>query len=191
MKSPVVQALVNASLREQEQRELALRAVVAKHLDLSPVEEGDRSGWPVFQKWCRQREITPYPARPTSVAGFILDNSALGIEELLRVVKAISLVHETVADPTASGLVPRALNKIAPIDAPRSWPNAEKVRFKSLPYDLQRYTADREADREKKFRRAQTEAGQLRRTVSDLQEYFCLGFLPSIGEENDVQTAAA
>jgi hypothetical protein len=138
VKSPVMKALVNATLQEQELRELALRTTVNAHLDL-PAAEGDRSGWPLFKAWCEQRDITPYPARPASIAFFILENTAMGIAELLRIVKSISLVHETVADPTASGAVPAALNKIAPIVAPRSWPNGEKARFQQLPYDLQIY----------------------------------------------------
>ena len=169
MKSPVMQALINASLQEQEQRELALRTTIAAHLDL-PVIEGDRSGWPLFKAWCEQREITPYPARPASVAFYILENAGLGIGELLRIVKSISLVHESVADPTASGAVPAALNKIAPIAAPRSWPKAGKLRFFSLPYDLQVYVAAHEDQREKEIRRAHNEAADARKALAAIQQ---------------------
>jgi hypothetical protein len=169
VKSPVMQALISASLREQEERESTLRAVVAKHLGLVPAE-GDRSGWPLFKKWCEKQQITPFPARPASVAYFILENGALGIDELLRIVKSVSLVHEVVADPTASGVVPAALNKIKPIAEPRSWPATEKARFRQLPYEVQVYLSEREAQREKEVRRAQNDAAKARQELKAIQE---------------------
>jgi hypothetical protein len=184
VKSPVIQALISSSLHEQERREHALRSIVAAKLDV-PAPEGDLSGWPLFKSWCEQRQITPYPARPAAVAAFILENAALGIDELLRIVKSISVVHERVADPTASGAVPAALNKIAPIQPPRSWPKAERQMLLRLPYDLQKYWHSRADEVDRVVRRSQNEAGQLRRTFSDLQEYFCLGLTPSNIEVTD------
>jgi hypothetical protein len=169
VKSPVMKALVNATLQEQELRELALRTTVAAHLDLPPME-GDRSGWPLFKAWCEARDITPYPARPAAVAFLIIENGAMGIDELLRIVTSISLIHETVADPTASGAVPAALNKIAPIVAPRSWPKEEKARFQQLPYNLQIYVAAHEDQREKEIRRAHTEAATARKALAAIEK---------------------
>lgn len=186
--NPVLRALVNAELHDVEQREIALNRTIAAHLDL-PAPEGDRSGWPFFKAWCEERQITPFPARPAAVAFFILENAALGIEALLRIIKSISLVHSSVADPTASGAVPAALNKIAPIPAPHSWPKAEKERFRDLPYDLQKYWYGRDTDVNRVIRRAQSEAGQLRRVVADLQEHFCLGSLPPTNEQDHLGNA--
>jgi hypothetical protein len=182
VKSPVMKALVNATLQEQELRELALRTTVAAHLDLPPMK-GDRSGWPLFKAWCEARDIAPYPARPVAVAFFIIENGALGVDELSRIVKSISLVHETVADPTASGAVPAALNKIAPIVAPRSWPKEEKARFQQLPYDLQIYVAAHEDQREKEIRRAHSEAATARKALAAIQK--------PIEATNGAETAAA
>jgi len=48
------------------------------------------------------------------------------------------------------------------VDPPRSWPDGNRQRFKSLPYDLQVYVAAHEAQREKALRRAQNEAANAR-----------------------------
>jgi hypothetical protein len=169
VKSPVMKALVNATLQEQELRELALRTTVAAHLDLPPVE-GDRSGWPLFKTWCEARDIAPYPARPAAVAFFIIENGALGVDELSRIVKSISLVHENVADPTATGAVPAALNRVAPIEPPRSWPKDFKVRFQTLPYEIQMYLAPHEREREKVVSKALSDASRARKELAAIQQ---------------------
>jgi hypothetical protein len=163
-----MQALVQATLHEQEQRELALRAVIGKHMDL-PKAEGDRSGFDVFKSFCDRHELIAYPARPATVAYFILENAALGIDELLRIVKGISLVHDTVADPTATGVVPAALNKIQPVAEPRSWPKTEKARFRELSYELQVYFSRHEDRREKEIRRAQNDAATARKKLEAIE----------------------
>ena len=62
------------------------------------------------------------------------------------------------------------INDISKIDPPRSWPAADKGRFKSLPYDLQVYVEKHDRDREKTRRRAQNEAGQARQALKAIQE---------------------
>ena len=59
-----------------------------------------------------------------------------------------------------------AISDVAGIDPPRSWPGVHKLRFKSLPYDLQFYVAAHEAQREKVLRRAQNEAASARRKLA-------------------------
>jgi hypothetical protein len=167
--SPVIQAIIDENLREQELRENALRAVVGNALDL-PSTEGDRSGWPIFKAWCELQDITPYPARPACVAYFILEHAGLGIDELLRIVKSISLVHGTVADPTASGAVPRALNKILPVTVPVSWPKAERTRFADLPYETQRYLSTRDIQVRREIGRVQSDAAKARQELAAIIE---------------------
>lgn len=169
MTNPVMQALVNARLQEQDQRDLALNAVVSSRLNL-PAREGDRTAWPMFKAWCEQNGITPFPARPASVGYFILDNLLLGIDALLKIVESISAVHEGVADPTSSPLVSAALNQVAPIEPPRSWPKEHKQRFVSLPYGLQIYVAAHEAQRDKAVRRAQSETAIAKQKLAAFQQ---------------------
>jgi hypothetical protein len=160
MASPVMQALQNIRMQEA-----------------SP-----------FGKWCIVKGVRCLPAAPAHVAAFVRDCEPLiEIEEIWQAVKEISHSHLSngLADPTVGGVVAETINSIASIDPPRSWPRAHHAAFKMLPLDLQRYMAEHEGNRDKAVRRALNEAGQLRRTVSDLQEYFCLGFLPPTNEEND------
>jgi hypothetical protein len=69
------------------------------------------------------------------------------------------------ADPTLGGVAAAAINDLAGIDPPRSWPHDRKQRFGSLPYDLQVYVASHEAQREKALRRAQNEAATARQKL--------------------------
>ncbi len=52
-----------------------------------------------------------------------------------------------------------------PIDPPRSWTQAEKERFQSLPRETQEYLHTREQEREREFRRSQNEIADQRKAV--------------------------
>jgi hypothetical protein len=109
-----------------------------------------------FERWCAANKASPLPAAPKDVARFVQDNAALGITRLWDAVCEISRAHYLIglADPTLGGPVSAALNVIAKIDPPRSWPKEQKFRFQQLPYDLQVYVAGREAQRDAEVRRA-------------------------------------
>jgi hypothetical protein len=53
-----------------------------------------------------------------------------------------------------------------PIDPPRSWTQAEKERFQSLPRETQEYLHTREQEREREFRRGQNEVAEKLKAVS-------------------------
>lgn len=123
---------------------------------------------PMFTKWCELNRVLVCPAAPADVARFIVDCAALGIERLWPAVQEISKMHAALglADPTLGGVAAAALDKIAGVVPPRAWPGEQKLRFKSLPYDLQLYVATHEAQREKAIRRAQNEAASARQQLS-------------------------
>lgn len=52
---------------------------------------------------------------------------------------------------------------LPPIDPPRSWTQAEKDRFQSLPRETQEYLHTREQERDREFRRGQNEAAEQRK----------------------------
>jgi hypothetical protein len=166
-----MQALASARRQEQDQYELAFCNAIAARLNLTAPQR-DKSEWPTFKTWCKDKAVTPYPARPGIVAFFILDNVLLGIERLLAVVESIAAIHEGVgvADPTVSPLVSAALDQVAPIQPPRSWPKEQKALFLGLPRILQVYVAAHEADREKVVRRALNQAGDARREPAAIQQ---------------------
>ncbi len=70
------------------------------------------------------------------------------------------------ADPTLGAIVADAVDAVARIVPPRSWPGDRKLRFKSLPYDLQVYVTAHEAQREKAIRRAQNETASARQQLA-------------------------
>jgi hypothetical protein len=145
MRSPVVQALLNARLQEAS----------------------------TFGKWCIIKGIQSLPVSPVHVAAFVRDSEPLlPIDKIWEEVQDVSRSHLSngFADPTAGGPVSAAINAIAKIDPPRSWPGAEKDRFKALPYDLQVYFARHEERREKEIRRAQNEAAMARKALAAIQQ---------------------
>lgn len=122
------------------------------------------TGCMTFDRWCRLNGQSALPASPMSVAKFVTDISATGVEKIWPIIGEISRAHYLIglADPTLGGAVSAAMNAIAKIEPPRSWPKEQKFRFEQLPYDLQLYLADMMARRETELRRAQTELAQFR-----------------------------
>ena len=80
-------------------------------------------------------------------------------------VQEVSRAHYThgLPDPTLGGPVAAAINDIAKIDPPRSWPAEEKLRFLTLPYDVQLIISKRERDRDNQVRKIQNELAQFRK----------------------------
>jgi hypothetical protein len=126
----------------------------------------------MFARWCALNAVTELPAAPADVAKFVADCAPLGIEQVWPLVGDISRAHSAVglADPTLGGPVSAAINEIAKVDPPRSWPKAHKARFLSLPYDLQVYVSNHEVQREKEVRRAHNEAAQARKDLASIQQ---------------------
>lgn len=93
---------------------------------------------PMFTKWCELNGLSACPAAPTDVVRFATDCAALGIERLWTAVQEISknACRAELADPALGGAVAVAIDAIANIAPPRSWPGEQKLRFKTLPYDL-------------------------------------------------------
>jgi hypothetical protein len=125
---------------------------------------------PMFARWCELNGAAFCPAAPATVAKFVADCGSLGIARLWPAVQDISRTHLSLglADPTVGSAVAAAISDIAGIQPPRSWPEGHKLRFKSLPYDVQVFVAERETQREKALRRAQNEAAVLRRKLAAL-----------------------
>ncbi len=101
------------------------------------------------------------PARPAVLAGFVVELSAImPSAELIQAVADIADWHLLfgLANPAATPIVLAALNEIATIEPPRSWPKEQKRRFRALPHDLQIYIAKREKERDLAVRRAQNAA---------------------------------
>lgn len=127
---------------------------------------------PMFARWCELNGVSFCPAAPAVVAKFVTDCGSLGIDRMWSAVQDISKMHVALglADPTLGGVTAAAINDVAAIAPPRSWPSGAKQQFKSLPYDLQVYVAAHEAQREGALRRAQNEAAGARQRLAAAQK---------------------
>jgi hypothetical protein len=127
---------------------------------------------PMFAKWCELNGLSACPAAPAAVARFVADCAALGIERLWPAVQDISRMHAGLglADPTLGRVVADAVDRVARVSPPRSWPDDRKLQFKALPYDLQLYVATHEAQRDTAIRRAQNEAADARQRLAALRQ---------------------
>ena len=90
---------------------------------------------PMFAKMVRTERRFLVPAAPADVARFVADCASLGIERLWPAVQEISKMHVSLglADPTLGGVAAAAINDVAGIAPPRSWPNDRKLRFSRCP----------------------------------------------------------
>jgi hypothetical protein len=127
---------------------------------------------PMFARWCELNGAAFCPTPPATVAKFVADCGSLGIARLWPAIQDISRMHVTLglADPTLGGAVAAAVSDVAGLAPPRSWPESYKARFKSLPYDMQAFITEHEDRREKALRRAQNDAGILRRKLAMLEQ---------------------
>lgn len=123
---------------------------------------------PLFAKWSELSGAPFCPARPADIARFVSDCAPLGVARLLASLREISRCHEQLglADPTLGAPVAAALDNVAGVEPPRSWASEHKLRFKSLPYEMQMFIASHEAQREKALRRAQNEAAAARQRAA-------------------------
>jgi hypothetical protein len=137
------------------------------HPLLTALAQARRRDAPMFVRWCELNNVIACPATPASVARFVTECAALGMDRLWSSVQDISRMHVSLglSDPTLGGAAASAMSTIAAIPPPRSWPGPFKQRFVALPYDIQVHLASHEAQRERALRRAQNEAASARQKL--------------------------
>jgi hypothetical protein len=170
MTSPVLAALVNARMKEINNTDHAIEAVVTellgappRYIESSPVD---------FIKWCDGKGLPWRPATPAAVALWIFEHAAMGVDALLAEIAKISAAHASrgMADPTLSWAPTAALNAIIKIDPPRSWPKEDRPMWVALPYAVQQRITKRESERDTMVRRCQNEAADARKKLLALQD---------------------
>jgi hypothetical protein len=176
MSNPVVKALASAQQATWNQNEAAIEDAVSQvlHPVFPPAQSDEEGVKPVigaFAAWCEVMNVRSCPARPAVLASFIVDLSAtMPSADLIQAAADIANWHVLfgLANPAATPIVLAALNEIATIEPPRSWPKREKHRFRALPQDLQVYIAKREKERDLALRRAQNTAAGSKRKRTDV-----------------------
>jgi hypothetical protein len=167
MTNPVMTALIAARQQQLNRGEAIIAEEVNAALGPAPPDTHRPER---FIKWCDEQSLPWRPACPSVIAKFVLGHTKIG--SLLEEIRAISEAHCSTGlpDPTAAWQVSRAVLRLTKVEPPRSWPDAEKVVFLSLPPDLQRYLIVREKDRDLTTRRALNEAGEARKQLADIQK---------------------
>jgi len=124
---------------------------------LAALAEARRQRAPLFAGWCEREREAFCPASPAAVARFVGEHAGLGVERLWQALLDISSTHVALGltDPTAAPSVALAVDAVANLPPPQSWPDPWKRRFKALPHDLKVFIADHETRRERSLRRSQ------------------------------------
>src|SRR5262245_11944782 len=121
-----------------------------------------------FLAWCEQQKVRPVPCRPQCVAAYCQHQQDIGVSRqvIAERLEAIADLHNAASwgNPCATPVV-RRVTGASTIEAPRSWDKESKIAFTELPVEIQAVIAKREQDRETAMRRAQNEAGELRRLL--------------------------
>ena len=165
--------IAHAKLREQisefEQNEARVAATLTTQAR-EPLSNSDKAALAPFLKWCASQNVRHCPAKPTTVAAFVMQMHA-DEERLLEVLGAIERMHDAhgLPNPTATAAVNAACDSTITIRPPRSWPREDKLRFDRLPAAIRSVIARREQERDAGLRRAQTAASQ-QQTKKELQD---------------------
>jgi hypothetical protein len=119
----------------------------------------------LFERYCALHGHQPYGATNETVARFVADIAPMGIEQVWEALREVSRSHyvHNLFDPTLGETVAAALNNIAKVDPPRSWPKDLHERFKMLPHEIQHWLARRQAADDRLIRNLQNELAQLRK----------------------------
>jgi hypothetical protein len=120
-----------------------------------------------FAEFCKSRGVPGLPARPATCAMFVRAEHGSGVpaEHIVSALNAIEAIHSdhNLANPIATVAVRTELGRILNLDAPRSWPKADRPLFNSLPIEV-RAVIERRAEQDSKvLRRLQNEASELRK----------------------------
>ena len=157
-----------AQLWDQNEAKLAAHLAPQLHPDL---DDEDRRHLAPFVQWTNSAAVRHCPAKPTTVATFVLVlwNSKVPEAEILAQVRAIARLHDHfgLPDPTSTTAAVRyALGHVVKVgEAPRSWRKDEQAIFFSLPPEIQAVIARREQNRETHLRRGQNEIAELKKLL--------------------------
>jgi hypothetical protein len=103
--------------------------------------------------WCKTKSVRHAPAKPHVVAAFIIEQGNLDA------LPAIDLLHQSfdLSNPVMTGIVGAAIERVASVKPPRSWPAADKALWATLPAQIRERISMREKQRDDGLRLAQNQ----------------------------------
>jgi hypothetical protein len=138
-------------------------------VELTPVESLLKQR---FVEWCAEKNVRSCPARPSTVATFLMD-TALDHEQSLDALNAIGKLHckFNLPNPCATTLVRTVLEtKMQDEKPPQSWSKHERQVFVTLPAEA-RIAANRiDTTRNRELRRCQNETADLRKKLLNVEK---------------------
>jgi len=124
-----------------------------------------------FLEFAKQKCCRACPARPSTVAAYIIHEKAEGrpAQQILALVEAIAAFHDHhgLANPCATQIVRVAIDEVIHIDAPRAWNREDRVLFASLDPMVRDVIARREQERDVALRRLQNKAAEERKALAN------------------------
>jgi hypothetical protein len=156
-------------IRVWDANEAAMLAEVAEAIGPTQVELTDRMRTRLTEwaKFCADRNVRACPAKPQTVAMWVLSHRHLGADAIMDMLAALDVLHDhhNLSLPTKSAIVCRALEQVFKAEPPRSWDRESKLLFATLPQTIQQIIGKRERDRERELRRAQNLVAELKKQL--------------------------
>jgi hypothetical protein len=156
-----------AALDAGEARVAAELTIQPRAIELTPdvLARFDR-----FSKWCAVKQCRRLPAKPTTIAAYVLEQDALGhpAQQIISVLDAIALAHDhhSLPNPTQTAIVSAALDQVVKVEPPRSWRPEERAEWSRVPPGIRHAIARRESDRDKALRQAQNKLADERHALA-------------------------
>lgn len=176
MTATLTDAIEAAKAREEilklDAGDKRVAADLAKRIQLPAKElSADiRTRLDAFNSWAIARQARRCPAKPATVALFVLEQAALGVpvQHILAQLDAIEQQHDKwlKPNPVRTAPVRQALEGLTKVPPPRGWPKEDKVLFATLDPDIRRIIAEREILRDREIRRLQNKAAAERRQTN-------------------------
>jgi hypothetical protein len=137
-----------------------------RRISLPPIDlsAGVRAALDPFNRWASQRHARRCPAKPATIALFVLSQNDMGVavDVILAQLNAIEAMHDkfTLPNPVRTAAVRCAMETVVKADPPRSWPKKDKAAFAMLPSDIRLILAKRQEQMDTEIRRLQSKVAR-------------------------------
>jgi hypothetical protein len=153
--------------------ERVLAAELATKLQVGNIVLSDHEGQLLgsWIEWCQARSARRCPARPATVASYVLAQHDAGVkaEHILATLTVVEKHHDlhNIANPVRTAIVSTALEQVVNEGRPRSFTKEESRDWWSLPPMIKAAIGRRERERGTYLRRIQNELAQFKKLQPD------------------------